>query len=214
MGDAMHRQAILAAALAGLCIATESVAQTADVLSFTQNTAIEYSTKHHVKAAGLHITLRYPATWGAVEGNRPHIIQKFVSAGGKGLELCMLLVVRSPEPITDADAGAALEVKALRQYVPPGAFFIAGERTTLDGIPAGIISYKATQHVAGQSVTMYNRNYMMFYDSKSIQLQCGVGGRSDAESLAKRFHDYSRSVFTLIANSLVVQNKWLSKHKR
>ena len=49
---------------------------------------------------------------------------------------------------------------------------------------------------------------MTFFDSKSIQVQCSVGGRSDSDRLARRFEDYSRSVFTLVANSVVVQDKW------
>ena len=202
-----HRR-IIAVAVTGLFVTLTSYAQTNEVLSFTQNTAIEYSTKGNPKAGGLHITLRYPSSWRTKEGNRPHIVQKFVSAAGSGFEMCALLVVASPEPISEADAKAAVETTALREYVPPNASFISGEPTTLDGLAAGIIAYKMTQQTAGQTVTLYSRNYMTVYDSKLIQLQCAVGDRNDSDNLARRFNDYSQSVFALVANSLVVQDKW------
>ena len=71
----MQTTRAVVALLAGLSVAPVSLAQLDEVLSFAQVKAVEYSTKGHPKAEGLHITLLYPSTWKANECRRPHIVQ-------------------------------------------------------------------------------------------------------------------------------------------
>lgn len=57
-----------------------------------------FSTKNHAKAKGTNLTFSYPASWKAAEGNRPNIIQKFVSENGHGLEMFLVMVKDMPLP--------------------------------------------------------------------------------------------------------------------
>lgn len=57
-----------------------------------------FRTQGHPKAKGVDFQVRYPASWRPAEGERPNIIQKFVSENGRGLESIMLVVKDIPLP--------------------------------------------------------------------------------------------------------------------
>ena len=192
----------------GILLTSSAFSQTNEVLSFKHNTTINFSTTKHPKALGLNITLRYPVSWNAREGNRPNVVQNFRNTSNDGFAGCSLLIIASPEIISKADALAAVEAKTLRKSVPSNAIFIFSKTTKLDGLPAGILAYKLTQQYAGLELTSYFQDYITFYDNKLIQLTCSVGDQSDSRELSDRFEAYSQSVFLLIAGSMVVQNQW------
>jgi TPR repeat protein len=173
-----------------------------------------YSTEGHPKSAGLHITLKYPSDWQAQPGERPHVVQKFVSAGGRGPTMCALLVGALPAATSETDAESALDTEGLRDYVPRGATFLAAERTSLDGQPAGFVDYRMSQTQAGRPVTMYTRTYITFYDKRMIQLHCSIGDQPESATLEDAFSGYSKTLFPLVANGLVIHDKWKMEHER
>lgn len=59
---------------------------------------ITFNTEGHPKAKGVNLTLAYPKSWRADEGLRPNIVQKFVSEGGRGLEIMMIITKELPLP--------------------------------------------------------------------------------------------------------------------
>lgn len=55
------------------------------------------SVQEVMQAKGVNFTISYPNSWRAAEGERPNILQKFVSEGGHGLEM-MILTKDLPSP--------------------------------------------------------------------------------------------------------------------
>ena len=56
----------------------------------------KYKTNGAGKAKGVAFSIEAPKTWVAKEGNRPNIVQKFVSENGRGLELLLILIKELP----------------------------------------------------------------------------------------------------------------------
>ena len=83
-----------------------------------------FRTAGHPKAKGVDFQISYPASWRRSEGERPNIIQKFVSENGRGLEMAMLMVKDLPTPpgykVTRADLDNLFSEKELRGMVPAG----------------------------------------------------------------------------------------------
>ncbi|RJP31871.1 MAG: hypothetical protein C4547_15005, partial [Phycisphaerales bacterium] len=74
-------------ALPSVCAADQSKDLTRE---FIDGRRLTFSTKDHPKARGANFTIAYPSSWKAAEGERPHIVQKFVSEGGRGFEIVMI----------------------------------------------------------------------------------------------------------------------------
>lgn len=86
-----------------------------------------FRTKDHRKAKGVDFQIRYPSSWKPAEGERPNIIQKFVSENGRGLEAILLMVKDIPLPpgykVTKKELDDFFSHKELRGMVPTGASY-------------------------------------------------------------------------------------------
>jgi hypothetical protein len=164
-----------------------------------------FSTEGHPKAQGLGITLKNPSSWVAREGERPHIVKKFVDS--ENGQICLLTIAKLPAGIPYAIS--EFQHSDLIDALPEGAEFLFGALTKLDSLPAMQIGYKMTQEQAGTPITTYGVMYATAYDRKIIQMICGVFALSDTPSLRHRFSKY-QPLYQIVANSLVVQNQWSS----
>ena len=159
------------------------------------------------------MTLSYPKSWKAMEGERPHIVQKFVSKGGKGLE--MALIITKPLPLPSGTVISEKELKEffspteLRGMLPPGATFVDAKPTRIEGLPAGILEYTMRQERAGKAVGVRTIAYTFIDGTNLVQLQCMVsaGKLSAPTALARRMAEFSQ-LFFLMANSIVLQNSY------
>lgn len=176
-----------------------------------------YNLKSHPKAHGLDITLKYPISWKAEEGIRPHIIQKFTGKLTGGIiPMCMVIVNKIP-----VGEGFSLEdefpeedlAESFQEMLPEGAVFIDGKKTELDGEPCIWIKYNYELDRAGFRAGMYTLQFIIFYDGKMFVVQCGVTGLAeDNELLEDAFNSYL-PVFQSIANSIVINDKWEKPYK-
>jgi hypothetical protein len=188
--------------------ATPLCAQQAEVSAFSK--ALNFSTKGHPKANGLNLTLKYPRTWVLREGNRPHMVQAFVDGRPPGVERCLLGIRDMGRVMSDSDVKEALAPTMLRSFVPAGSDILSLTPTTLDGQPAAVVTVRYTQSSAGQPITIYSQDFTTFYLRSMITLGCSIGWRNDSPELADHFRKYSTSLFPMIANSIVIQDKWIN----
>lgn len=171
-----------------------------------------FSTKDHPKAKGVNLTMAYPSSWAATEGERPNIVQKFVSEGGRGLEMAMILTKELSLPsgtvFTNEDVKELFSPSELRLMLPDEAVFIDARSTKIEGIPAGILEYTMRGDRAG--ITLTNHIWMMSFLSGStlVQVQFQVGGPAEMErDVANRMAAF-KPLFALMANSIVLPDKW------
>jgi hypothetical protein len=182
------------------------------VREFLDGHRTTFSTKGHPKANGVNFTIAYPNGWKAAEGERPNIVQKIVSEGGRGLEMVMIIAKELPLPpgtsVTKQDQEELFTPSELRGILPPGATFVDAKSTAVEANPAGILEYTMRADSAGQSIYMHAWTLNFLQGKTLVQVQFQVGGLAGSESdVARRMAAY-RPLFTLIANSIVFPEKW------
>jgi len=168
----------------------------------------KYKTNGSGKAKGVAFSIESPKTWKAKEGNRPNIVQKFVSENGKGLELLLILIKNMPlqpgEKITEKDVSEFLNPKDIKDFIPDGATYINSGKLTLENLPGLWVHFKMNMSRVRNSVAMETIMYTIFYKNKMIQIQGQVmtsvnGKQMDSGGLKK----YEK-LFDLMANSFVL----------
>ena len=171
-----------------------------------------FSTKDHPKAKGVHFTIALPNSWAAAEGDRPNIVQKFVSEGGRGFESVMITTKDLPLPpgtvITEQDKRDLFVPSELRGMLPPGATFIDALATKIEGTPAGLLEYKMRMDRVGMSLVMYTRSLYFLSGNTLVIVQCATGGFASSEDDVARRSAAFKPLFTLILNSVIFPDKW------
>jgi hypothetical protein len=107
-------------------------AQAADpAREFLDGHRATFSTMGHPKAKGVVFTIAYPLSWAAKEGERPNIVQRFISEHGHGLEMALILTKQLSLPadsvLTYQDLRELFDVGILRGMLPPGATYIGAK---------------------------------------------------------------------------------------
>lgn len=172
----------------------------------------KFSTAGHAKAKGLDMTISYPSSWAAKEGERPNIVQKFVSEGGRGLEIAAIITKSlqlSPDTtLTESDLKEFFTPAELKTVMPDGAKFIHARQTRIEGLPAGILEYSIATERAGMTIDMQVISFIVISGTTLAQFQGHVAAPGESSSaLAERMAEF-KPVFTLMANSIVLQDKW------
>lgn len=182
------------------------------IREFVEGHRTTFSTKGHPKANGVNFTIAYPNGWKSAEGERPNIVQKFVSEGGRGLETMMIIAIELPVPAGTTIAGQELvelvAPSALREMLPRGATFVSAKSTAIEADPAGILEFTMRADRAGMSLFMHAWTLNFIQGNTLVQVQFQVGGLAGAESEVERRMAAYKPLFTLMANTIVFPDKW------
>jgi hypothetical protein len=199
--------------LLALLPATVASAVTPAAKEFTSGSRTKFSTAGHPKSKGINMVMSYPNSWLAQEGERPNIVQKFFSEGGRGLEGALIITKNLPLPsgtvISEIELKEFFTPVVMKTMVPPGAKFIQAKPTKIEGIPAGILEYSMRQERAGLTIDGQFISYIFIYGTTMVQLQCMVstGKPTTPSVLAQKMDDF-KPLFFLMANSIVLQDRW------
>jgi hypothetical protein len=172
-----------------------------------------FRTKDHPKAKGCDIQIAYPASWRAKEGERPNIIQKFISQNGHGLEVVMLMVKDLPIPISQKELDELFSEKdfsekQLSEMMPEGAKFISTKPIVLDNHKGIMLIFDQTLKRIDITTKMRGVHFITISKNKMIFLQCMVSTPSGKETeLQERFTRFE-PLFKLIANGFILQNQY------
>lgn len=170
----------------------------------------KYSTNGAGKAKGVEFSIESPKTWIAKEGNRPNIVQKFVSENGRGLKLLLILIKEIPlqpgEKISEKDVLEILNPKDIQDFIPAGAVYLNSGKLTLENLPGFWLHLKSKLSRVRNTFDVETIIYTIFYKNKMIQIQGQVttavnGDPAEPDGLKK----YEK-LFDQIANSLVINN--------
>lgn len=179
-------------------------------VSFAQSGGdwIAYRTDGHSKSNGINLTIKYPGNWSPNEGARPHIVQKFISPDGQAYAMIVIQDLGLPArtPISREELTSFFEPAELKTMVPDGMQLISAQQTQMEGLPAGILEYKANMQRAGMSVDQQFWSLIFIYERSMIQLQFAVGGPNgvDTAALMQKY----RPLFLQMANTVVLPDKW------
>lgn len=203
---------LLLHAFVSLLAASFALAEETPSDEFKNQPRQTFSSRDNPKSNGFDLSIQYPKSWKAREGQRPHVLTLIQSQ--KGDVNLTLLVNPIPLPegqsLSDEDVSEMLSESTLKENVPKGGKFLYYNKTKMDNQPAAVFAWIAPQERAGVTVISYSQNYVVYYKNSLILLlfTTGVLPADDAsEILQKKVKLYS-PLFTLLANSFIIHEQY------
>lgn len=166
-----------------------------------------YRTDGTGKSVGVRLSLRLPRSWQGKDGERPHILQKWVSAGGTETGMYMLYVKDSGEKVdpTRRELEELVRTGEVNEFVEEGGKVNAAGVVHLERRNALWIDTSIRMERAG--FLMYQRGtiHYVFTDGKVVGLFCQViTDEKDAKKADANFNEI-KPLCNLILNSLVLE---------
>ncbi len=155
------------------------------------------------KADTVKFKLEYPSSWSAADGERPHIVKKFVSEAGRGPETALVFVKR----FTQRDGATADEMVSqlgsprAKETVPPGGLLYSAKRISFDGLPGSLTEYRYKGDRMGIEFVSHVFSYSTAWRGRLIQLQVYC---PDDNASVERIAPLVR----LMANSFVIMSQY------
>lgn len=192
------------------CNVGANTQSTSPVSEFANNQVLKFSTQGHSKSKDVVFSIKYPKSWAAMEGERPNIVQKFVSENGNGFDMALIITKRIPSDVklTKDAIKEYLSVSEQRQSLPEGANFISAKSTLIESEPAGIIEFTKQQKRADNDVYIHvvALSFIQGRTIAQIQFQ-SLGTYSDSANVERRFAAI-RPLYGLMMNSIIFEEKW------
>ncbi|KKK80394.1 hypothetical protein LCGC14_2823940 [marine sediment metagenome] len=148
-----------------------------------------YRTDSLGKSQGIKLKMKLPRSWADKEGERPHIVQKWGSVNGTGLEFIMLQIRDAqgynPSRLEIKDILRSGEVK---DSIPNGATYVNSGYFTVENLPGYWIHMTMPTERVGLTVFQEVIMYQIFFRGKVIGIMCQAGGpEEDSERVSKTF---------------------------
>lgn len=184
-----------------------------DTMRFLSGQKLKYYTDGHPKAKGLKISIEYPSHWAIKEGERPHVVQKFVGNPSNGLvPICTLWINDLPEEsrlLSEQDlVDTIFSSEGIKSMVPQESLIRGVGRTKYDAQPGVWVIYFIRGERAGIKSHSFTLQHLLIYSGKLVSLQCSVGGLlGDNRTVEAVFNEYL-TLFRLMGNSIILYNKW------
>jgi len=170
----------------------------------------KFESKGHAKSLGLNIMLHLPLSWSSLEGDRPHVVQKFESPTGGAA--AMLLIKDGPPLEGKEGEEALLQYIVSEKYVnadAPGSQWLASGQTVLAGQPGYYCDILLERETMQGAVAIRTRAFYFVFDGKLITVACDTScaGSDAAARAAEEFTRYE-ACLNLIAGGVDVLNKY------
>lgn len=171
------------------------------------------NTSGHSKSKGVNMQIDFPLSWTIEEARRPNTIAIAVSEKGRGLENCVI-TIHTIEQLGWSKAVVAAETP--KTFASPERLLRASEDSggkMLDGGPANIEGLPSRWFETITDVTRDGRDffatltYQIIYGERLITVGCGVGRKTENETLIK-FKRLSTTTFRIVINSILLTDRW------
>jgi hypothetical protein len=164
-----------------------------------------YQTDGSGKSQGIKLKLQLPRSWAAKEGERPHIVKKWVSENGTGLEI-ILLDIRDAQGYnpTKKEIEEFVRSGEVKETVPEAATYVASGTFTIEmrtGYWVQMAMLIERAEMKGyQDVLMYQ----FFFRGKVVGLMCQAGGPETEKPKVNEAFKRIRPLCQQVLNSLVL----------
>lgn len=168
-----------------------------------------YRTDGTGKSQGIKVALQVPRSWLAKDGERPHIVKKWLSEGGTG-KYVLHLDFRGAEGYEPSRQEIERSVKngELRDFVPEGGVFHNGGSFSVEGRPGYWIDMSINLERIGYR--MYERAYMyqFFFRGKAIGIMCTSIDTEENSKIADAAAALNKPLCLQVINSIVLEQKY------
>ncbi len=186
-------------------------AQEKDILLFTSGKTKTYNTADNPKAEGLNVSVTYPETWTAIEGERPNVVQKFQDKGSDANITIGLVIKEFPVDVSVLSDSELKDVymspEAQNKMAASGMKILNVNITKHKGDRAVFMDYHNVHEKNGFRGGAASMELQVFYKERLIGLQIMVMGQADEiDSLDKTLSSFT-PLFFLVSESLTINDK-------
>ncbi len=182
---------------------------------FFENYTYAYSTEGHGKSLGTNWKIDVPISWKAYEGDRPHVVQKFISHYGNGTETSVatvaLMVNNLPiiegYQLTSSDYENFNLEDSAHKFVEEGNELISFKNFSIEKYKGYILTADYTGQRMSFTYKMRMQQVGLFVEDKFYSLIFTVSPKDSDQELSIEFDKY-QPLFTLITNSIVLVDKY------
>nr|MBA2583823.1 hypothetical protein [Bacteroidota bacterium] len=139
------------------------------------NNRCDFKTDGTGKAMGLKIKLSVPCDWKQADGERPHIVKKFLYNSGVTSAISTLTIRKMPGSPTKSEIAEMFTQKGLKELTEDLGTFISGRKLKVDGLDCGEVAFKMTREHPVGTLYLYNMYYYFIYKDKMIVLGYATG---------------------------------------
>jgi hypothetical protein len=182
-----------------------------DIIEFKNGQTKKFTSDGSGKSQGLKFSIKYPQSYNAKEGDRPHIVQKFFNSNND----CdiVVLVMKLPAALSKKEQLEALSKSELMSMAPSTAKALnATDGLIIDGEVSGFLeTYMVRKANAGNTnvtLRVYSRVYYILYKDYMIQVTFGIASTSLSESLLRQKFETYKILFSQVMNSFLILSKW------
>lgn len=164
-----------------------------------------YSTDGVGKSKGIKINLQLPRSWAKKEGERPHIVQKWVSENGTGLEM-IHLDIRDGEGYnpTKKEMEEFVRSGEVKDSVPDGYTYVSAGNFTLERQTGYWLQMTASIERVGIKMYLNALMYQFFFRGKVIGVMCTASGTENEKTKVDEAFNRIRPLCQQVLNSLVL----------
>lgn len=164
-----------------------------------------YQTDGTGKSQGIKLSLQVPRSWTAKEGERPHIVKKWVSENGTGLEI-ILLDIRDAQGYDPGKKEMEAFVRSgdVKKEVPEGAEYIDAGTFTLESRTGYWVQMAMPIERAEMKLYQNGLMYQFFFQGKAVGLMCQAGGPETEKARVNEAFRRIRPLCQQVLNSLVL----------
>ncbi len=176
-------------------------------LEFATGYTGTFSSKGHAKAKGVELTIRYPLSWRQLEADRPSIVQKWISDGGHGTDIFMVLIRKLPATPTPQELAELFTESYAKEMFDDGGKTLSYTTGRLERLPLGIIHFTQTTKRLDVSVDTRGVFYYLVHEDAFIALQfmCYTPGGPEAKEVRVK---QLEPLIKAIVNSLVLPTSY------
>lgn len=164
-----------------------------------------YETDGMGKSQGIKVNIQLPRSWLGKDGERPHIVQKWTSENGTGIEM-ILLDIRDGEGYNPTKKYLEDFVRSgdVKNTVPDGSSYIASGNFTLEKQNGYWVQMSTSHERIG--VKMYQKAlmYQFFFRGKSIGIMCQSTGFENEKSKINDSFKLIQPLCQQVLNSIVL----------
>lgn len=172
---------------------------------FTDGFRQRYETDGTGKAQGLKVNLQLPRSWLGKNGERPHIVQKWISGNGTGLE-SIHLDIRDSQGYTPTKKEIEEFVSSgeVKNTVADGFSYVASGSFALESQHGYWVHMIMPNERLGVKMYQIGLMYQLFFRGKAIGIMCQVGGSQNEKP---KIDDAFKRMYPLcqqVVNSIVL----------
>jgi len=164
-----------------------------------------YQTDGTGKSQGIKLNLQLPRSWAALDGERPHIVKKWESENGTGLEM-IALDIRDAEGYapTRQETEEFVRSGEAKSAIPESAAFVSAGTFQVERQPGYWVQMTLKQERVGVGIYQEAIQYQLYFRGKAIGISCSALGSPDETKRVSDAFVRVRPLCQQVVNSLVL----------